>query len=82
MCPDKKLPGDNKDRAALLGYGAAVDAWCAGAALARGRRHCLGRGRLALAGAAGRGPLRFLLLPAGGGVVIVPREARGPAKCT
>jgi len=28
VCPDKKLPSDNKEQAGLLGYGAAVDAWC------------------------------------------------------
>ncbi len=28
LCPDKKLPSDNKEHAGLLGYGGAVDAWC------------------------------------------------------
>ena len=29
VCPDKKLPGDNKDKAAVLGYGGGADVWCA-----------------------------------------------------
>ena len=65
LCPDKRLPGDGKADAALPGYGAAADVWCAAlrcrAAVASTRAcgggRCGGVSALVLAPAALRPPL-------------------------